>query len=82
MKREFYGANVSVWCDNVRFPERYRPLPPGYRVMQLDSGHFLWVFAADGNFENSSCEGPISWDRYWVRRCAFAHAEKTAEGKV
>lgn len=60
------------WCENVPFPKRYRPLPPGYRIVQLDSGHFLWVL-------NDEVEGLISWDRYWVRRCAFAHAAERAK---
>jgi hypothetical protein len=64
------------WCNDVQFPKRYKPLPPGYRIIQLDSGHFLWVYAADGDFDNSNVEGPICWDRFWVRRCAFAHYEE------
>lgn len=65
-----------IWCDNVGFSARCRPLPPGYRIVQLDSGHFLWVF-------DDNLEGPISWDRWWVRRCAFHHhAEQVAIGLV
>ena len=60
------------FCDNVPFPARYKPLPPGYRIVQLDSGHFLWTL--DG--AERPTEGLISWDRYWVRRCAFAHYEE------
>lgn len=61
-----------VECENVPFPKRYRPLPNGYRVIQLDSGHFMWVHDPSGD------GGLISWDRYWVRRCAFANAEHRA----
>lgn len=68
--------------DNVQFPKRVKPLPQGYRIVQLDSGHYLWVFAVDGDFNNSSCEGAISWDRWWVRRCAFAHAAEQAKRGV
>ncbi len=64
-----------LWNENVQFPKHMKPLPPGYRIVQLDSGHFMWIYAEDGDFENSSCEGPISWDRWWVRRCAFANHE-------
>ena len=53
----------------VKWPKHYDPLPPGYEVIQLDSGHYLWTH------EESDLEGLISWDKYWVRRCAFAHAD-------
>lgn len=53
----------------VIWPKRFKPLPAGYDVVQLDSGHYLWVNADEQ-------EGLISWDPYWVRRCAFAHAEE------
>ena len=43
------------WQDDVKFPRHFKPLPPGYRIVQLDS------------------------DRYWVRRCAFAHFEARDE---
>lgn len=55
--------------DDVKFPARCRPLPPGYKIVQLNSGHYLWVL--EGEFKDT--EGSISWDRWWVRRCAFAH---------
>ena len=64
------------WCDDVKFPKRCRPLPPGYRIALLDSGHYLWTF-------EDFYEGVISWDRWWVRRCAFHHhAEQVAIGLV
>ena len=55
-----FGNRIMKW------PKNYRPLPPGYRVIQLDSGHYLWV-NDDGE------EGFISVNRFWVRGCAFAH---------
>lgn len=63
---------MSVELDPVPFPKHFRPLPQGYRIVQLDSGHFLWVLEEGAR----EVEGPISWDRYWVRRCAFAHHAK------
>lgn len=54
----------------ITFPARCKPLPPGYRVVQLDSGHYVWM--------TDTAEGLISVDRWWVRRCAFAHAAKSA----
>jgi len=66
---------MSNWQENVKFPKHFKPLPPGYRIIQLDSGHYMWVYGTpeqllDGDY---SVEGLISWDRYWVRRCAFAN---------
>ena len=65
-----------LWNENVQYPKRYKPLPPGYRVVQLDSGHFMWVKDEGVNRNGGPIEGLISWDRYWVRRCAFAHYEE------
>lgn len=62
------------WNDDVQYPKRCKPLPPGYKVIQLDSGHFMWVL-------NGEVEGPISVDRWWVRRCAFAHYEEQRSKK-
>lgn len=61
------------FSDNVQFPKRFKPLPTGYRVIQVNSGHFLWVY--DLNLLRNE-EGSISVDRFWVRRCALAHAEE------
>jgi hypothetical protein len=67
-------AEVRVnWSDNVSFPARYKSLPKDYRIIQLDSGHFLWTY--DGPTTRVE-EGFVSWDRYWVRRCAFLHAKE------
>jgi hypothetical protein len=66
---------MSLWNDDVQYPPRCRPLPPGYRVVQHDSGHYQWVL--DGERE---AEGLLSWDRWWVRRCAFAHAKEASNG--
>jgi hypothetical protein len=62
----------------VQWPKRYRPLPDGYRVIQLDSGHYMWEKVGGVNVNGGPLEGPISWDRFWVRRCAFKHAEDVA----
>jgi len=67
------------WNDNVQFPRRCKPLPPGYRIVQLDSGYFLWVLDGATNKNGGPVEGLISWDRWWVRRCAFAHHAETRE---
>jgi len=53
----------------VEFPPRCKPLPDGYRVIQLDSGYYLWEM----DHPTKCVEGSISLDRWWVRRCAFAH---------
>jgi hypothetical protein len=55
--------------DIVEFHRRYKPLPPGYKIVQLDSGHYLWVLEG----VHKDTEGFMSWDKWWVRRCAFAH---------
>lgn len=70
------------WNENVRFPKHCKPLPPGYRIVQLDSGHYLWCLDADGDGDHE-VEGLICWDKWWVRRCAFAHAleQSTREAK-
>ncbi len=62
------------WQDDVKFPKHFKPLPPGYRIVQLDSGHYLWCVG------DTNIEGAISWDRYWVRRCAFAHFAEHPNG--
>ena len=51
----------------VTFPKHFKPLPPGYQVMWTGS-HYIW--------KTDEEEGVISWDRFWVRRCAFAHYEQ------
>ncbi len=67
------------WNDNVQFPKRVKPLPSGYRIVQLDSGHFLWVRDC-GNGDHDK-EGLISVDKWWVRRCAFMHAAGELEAE-
>jgi hypothetical protein len=66
------------WDENVKFPKHFKPLPPGYRIVQLDSGHYMWLWGTQEEIANNdySEEGMISWDRYWVRRCAFANYEE------
>jgi hypothetical protein len=56
----------------VQWPKHYKPLPEGYIVVQLDSGHYVWSY-------KDEFEGRISGDKYWVRRCVFAHHAKMQE---
>lgn len=57
------GSNVVIW------PKHFNPLPPGYTVVQLDSGHYMWKL-------NDEKEGAIDVDQYRARRCAFLHFER------
>jgi len=72
---------MSLWQENVRFPKHFKPLPPGYRIVQLNSGHYLWELEGAVNRNGGPVEGLICWDRYWVRRCAFAHYEESQQTK-
>lgn len=56
----------------VSFPKHYKPLPVGYEVVQLDSGHYQWIN------ESIDQAGPKHVDAIWVRKCAIAHAERRA----
>lgn len=60
---------VNPYTHEVIWPPRYKPLPPGYSVCQMDSGHYFWAHR-DGE------EGSAHWDAYWCRRGAFLHAAK------
>ena len=51
------------------------PMPEGYAVIQMDSGHYMWM-----NKEEQ--EGPLCVDPYWCRRCAFAHHEKHSQQRA
>jgi hypothetical protein len=66
-----YGNPIVEW------PKHYKPLPDGYRVIQLDSGHYMWEKVGCCNSNGGPLEGLMSWDRYWVRRCAFKHWEES-----
>ena len=62
----------------IEFHPRYKKLPPGYTIVQLDSGHYMWVFEDPFGPRvrvplGRDTEGLMSWDKWWVRRCAFAH---------
>lgn len=59
--------------ENVQFPKHYKPLPAGYRIVQLDSGHYMWVWGTPEQVavNDYMFEGPICWDKWWVRRCVF-----------
>jgi len=53
--------------NEVNFPAHYKPLPKGYRVVWDDDlEHYYWINDKDET-------GLSSWDRFWCRRCAFAH---------
>jgi hypothetical protein len=57
--------------DNSQKPHNFgclRPLPSGWAVYQLDSGHF---YASDGRTD--SC---ITWNPYRARRFAFQLAKE------
>lgn len=41
-------------------------MPPGYKLLQLDSGHFIYERTSDGG---GSC---IHWNKWAVRKWAFA----------
>ena len=43
-------------------------MPPGYLLIQLDSGHFIWEIESDPDLEP-----PIHWDKWTMRRWAWAH---------
>jgi hypothetical protein len=58
-----YGNPIVEW------PKHYKPLPEGYYVVFADN-YYNWVN------DELDLEGPVHWDRYFVRRCAFAHAKK------
>lgn len=53
----------------IKWPKQYAPLPPGYVVVLLDSGYYMWIL--EGPIEN--VKGMVSWDKWWVRQCAFNH---------
>ena len=68
---------MSKYEDEYIFHKRYKPLPVGYNILQLDSGHFMFV---KGDYESSIC-----WDKWQVRRWVFEHSlenKKQSEGGV
>lgn len=40
-------------------------MPPGYRLLQLDTGHFIW------HRESDEAESAIHWNKWVIRRWAF-----------
>jgi hypothetical protein len=50
-------------------------LPPGYRVLQIDSGHYLWV-------DDKGRESTISVDRFDAYRGAWKDYKKLGETLV
>jgi hypothetical protein len=55
-------------------------LPPGYGVLHLDSGHFMWVLLCEDDPTDWTIESSIHWDRWAVWRGAWAdYNARTAE---
>lgn len=52
------------------------PLPPGYHVRLLDSGHFMWVREVEGDPNDWTLESSIHWDRWAAWRGAWTHFRK------
>ena len=68
---------MSLWQIDVKFPTRCKPLPPGYRISQLDSGHYVWTWAAPGDaLDNYTLESGIHWNRWAIWRGCFEHAAR------
>lgn len=42
-------------------------MPPGYHLIQLDSGHYIW------DHPKTDTESCIHWDRWAIYRGAWAH---------
>lgn len=58
--------------------------PPGYAILQIDSGHTLYVVLTEDGTD-WTYESPIHWNRYVVRQWAWeAYRRKRAgeEGSV
>ena len=72
-RHEAAGYDDAMLRNNgpVRFA-KHQKLPPGYAVVQLDSGHYLWT---EGDRESS-----IHWNRWPVFRGAWAdYRSRSAE---
>lgn len=55
------GADVFDHTDRLGFLK----MPPGYRLLQLDSGHFIYERIIDER------ESPIHWNKWVVRQWAW-----------
>ncbi len=64
-EREEMSSNDD-WV--VEWPKHFKKLPEGYEV-RFNGSHFQWFK------DSEDLESLQGWDRYWVRRCAFAHHE-------
>lgn len=52
--------------DAARALGRHK-MPPGYQILQLDSGHFIW------RHNESDGESDIHWSKWRVYQWAHAH---------
>lgn len=52
-------------------------MPPGYKLLGLDSGHFLW------ERESDKMDSVIHWDKWAIRRGAWAdyHDQQASKQK-
>ena len=55
----------SVTCFDYTDRLGIQKMPPGYRLIGLDSGHFLY------ERESDEAESAIHWDKWTVRRWAW-----------
>lgn len=56
----------------VTFHKRYKPLPPGYRIV-FDESHYRWEYLWDTEDEVSGC---IDCNLWRVRRSIFKRYEE------
>ncbi|MDT4832894.1 hypothetical protein FQZ97_664670 [compost metagenome] len=52
----------------------FAQMPPGYKLFQLDSGHFLFERQVD------EADSAIHWDKWQVYRWAWADFKETSNG--
>lgn len=50
----------------------FAKMPPGYKLLQLDSGHFMYEREAD------EMESAIHWNRWAVRKAAWDDYRRTS----
>ena len=62
------------WEENVvSWPSHYTPIPKGYVVIQVDSGHYQGLkVSEDGGYTNESSQ---TVNRFHARQWTFEHAE-------
>ena len=69
---------MSLWQENVPFPKRCRPLPTGYHIVQLDSGHYMWIWSPTAVADDYEFESEIHCNKWAVWRGVFEHYDKRA----